>query len=248
MPKKKPGKAERVELLRVNRVRLHNLLRDRPGVIVGLDLARGQTGLAINSLRRTETAIFSHKTKNKGFAKVIEIEVWLREHLDRKKIKLAMIEDYSYGSQLGREAAGEIGGVVRRYLWMRGIPTIPIAPGTIKSFIGAKDKSLIVKEVYKQFKVDANNDDEADAFVLAKLGETLYNALAEIRAAKKKDMKQCETHPHRFCSLDSKKAKTVKDIIVNKGEDAYAFAEAGEETRKKACAYSGKKRRKKKAG
>ena len=178
MGKSKPNKEERVILLRQNSHRLYRLLRDRPGVIIGLDLARGQTGRAINSLRRKKTALFSHKTKNKGFAKVIEIEVWLRENLDRKKIKLAMIEDYSYGSQQGREAAGEIGGVVRRYLWMRGIPTIPIEPGTIKAFIGARDKSLILKEVYKQFRVDADNDDEADAFVLVKLGETLFNAIS----------------------------------------------------------------------
>lgn len=244
MPKKKPSKAERVTLLRNNTQRLYRLFHDKPGVIIGLDLARGRTGLAIYSLRRKEITILSHEAKNKGFAKVIEIELWLRENLDHKKIKLAVVEDYSYNSKQGREAAGELGGVIRRYLWLRKIPFIPIAPTTLKAFVGAKDKSLIVKEVYKQYKVDADNDDEADACVLVKVGEMLYNVLPEFNGVKKKDVSQCETHPHRFCSLDSKKAKSMKDIIVNKGESAYVFAEASEETRKKASPYFNKKKKK----
>ena len=49
-----------------------------------------------------------------------------------------------------------------------------VAPTTLKKFIlGAgkgRDKSLIIREVYKQYGVDVVNDDEADAVVLAHIG------------------------------------------------------------------------------
>lgn len=234
MPKKKLNKAGRVEALQVNVDRLYKVFRGRKGVIVGLDVARGRTGVAINPLDGTEIALFSHQTRSKGFAKVIEIERWLKGILKPRAIKAAFIEDYAYNAKQGREAAGEVGGIVRRYLWLRGIPTVPVSPLTLKSFIGAGDKSMIVKEVFKQYGADANNDDEADAFVLAIIGEMMYNAIIEFKKVKSKDMSKCETHPNRFCTLPVKKAKTIKDIIVNKGEYAYGFAKENKEERKKA--------------
>lgn len=245
MAKRRLNKAERVEALQANTACLYTLFRHRKGAIIGLDVARGRTGLAINPLDGTEMALFSHQTKSKGFAKVIEMERWLKGILKPLSIKAAFIEDYAYNTRQGREAAGEMGGIVRRYLWLRGIPTVPVSPLTLKSFIGASDKSMIVKEVFKQYGADADNDDEADAFVLAMIGELVYNAVKAFRKVPPEEMSKCETHPNRFCSLTSKKAKTVRDIIVNKGEYAYGFAKENKEARQKAKQDTGRGKGKK---
>ena len=241
---KKKYKEERTQNFTHNLSLLLELFKERKGVIIGIDPARGRIGVGIYSPKKKKHTVQSFKPKGRGFTKLLEIEMWLHEILDGRKIRFACIEDYAYNTKHGREKAGELGGIIRRYLWIRGIPLFPIAIQTVKALIGAKNKNLIIKEVLKQYGFDTNNDDEADAFILVKIGELLYNTTHEFsKRVPDHEMAKCETYPHRYCSLNSAKAKMVKTIIIDKGEGAYAFGKEDEETRKKANASIGRKKK-----
>ena len=75
-----------------------------------------------------------------------------------------------------KSALAELNGIIKFWLWRRGIPYVLVAPTTLKKFImgkGKGEKSLIVREVFKAYGVDAATDDEADACVLAHIGQCL---------------------------------------------------------------------------
>ena len=87
------------------------------------------------------------------------------------------IENNAFNA-VGRAKSGlaELNGVIKFWLWRRGIPYALVAPASLKKFIlgkGAGEKSLIIREVYKQYGVDVATDDEADAIVLAHIGQCL---------------------------------------------------------------------------
>jgi hypothetical protein len=234
MAKKKLTKEGRAELLLKNINLLSGIFEQQnKGIIVGVDPGRVSPGLAIYNPRLDEISLHSHKTKGEGFGKVIEVELWLRGFLDNKKIRLAIIEDYSFGEKFNRESMGEIGGVIRRYFWIRGIPLFAIAPQTLKSLIGVKKKDLILKETFRQYKIDTESDDEADAFLLVKIGQLLYNSMNKFKAiASPQNIKKIEAKPHEFCGLKVKEAQIVKDTIINKGVLAYGYAREGDKIRK----------------
>jgi crossover junction endodeoxyribonuclease RuvC len=87
---------------------------------------------------------------------------------------LAVIEDFSFASK-GR-AVFEIGGfgyLVRHALRKRGVEMLLVAPTLVKKFATGKgnaDKSLVLKEVYKRWQADFEDDNVADAYVLARIG------------------------------------------------------------------------------
>jgi len=226
-------KEERNELFLKWTKTYSRFLARRGGLIVGLDPARGKPGLAIYRPKKDSFKVYSVATQSKGFSKVIEVKKWIDSIIGGKKIMMVMIEDYSYNSKFGREGAGELGGVIRAYLWERGIPCIPVSALTLKKTIGASDKSHIMKEVYKKFEIDVKDDNQADAFVLALIGKMLYNAVNELsKKMNQENISKIESKPHNFCSLNVKDAGTVKDILVNKGKTAYEFSKGKEELKK----------------
>jgi len=90
---------------------------------------------------------------------------------------LIAIEDYAYGKVFRQAQKGELHGIVKWELTNHGTfdpeRVVQVSPSTLKKFVspgkGKVEKSMILKEVYKKWGWDAPNDDEADAFVLAKM-------------------------------------------------------------------------------
>ena len=75
-----------------------------------------------------------------------------------------------------RSKLAELNGIIKFWLWRRGIQYVLVAPTTLKKFIlgaGKGEKSFIVREVFKAYGLDARTDDEADACVLAHIGACL---------------------------------------------------------------------------
>jgi crossover junction endodeoxyribonuclease RuvC len=83
--------------------------------------------------------------------------------------KLA-IEGYSFGSKNGREALGELGGVLRLAAHDCRLTTIIVPPNTLKQFATGKGnvgKGVIIKEAFRRWDIDVSDDNEADASVLS---------------------------------------------------------------------------------
>lgn len=81
------------------------------------------------------------------------------------------IEGYSMGSSHGREMAGELGGAVRMRIAEWGFKFLDVPPTTLKKFVtgkGVAPKEVMLREVYRRWGFDADSNDEADAYALAR--------------------------------------------------------------------------------
>jgi hypothetical protein len=71
---------------------------------------------------------------------------------------------------------GELGGVTRLALYNLKIPYVLVPPATLKKFItgkGNSPKNIMLKEIFKRFAMDFDDDNVADAYSLAQLGRAI---------------------------------------------------------------------------
>jgi crossover junction endodeoxyribonuclease RuvC len=90
-----------------------------------------------------------------------------------------MIEGYAFGAKGSSGISlGELGGVTRVALYDLNVPFIEIPPTQAKKFItgtGSAPKDIVIKELYKRFGIDTNDNNIADAVGLMILGRALVN-------------------------------------------------------------------------
>ena len=81
------------------------------------------------------------------------------------------------GSRYGREAAGELGGVIRRALYLQGSTYVVVPPASLKKFAakGNAKKDEVRLEVYKRWGVEFETNDEVDAYVLARIAYAKFH-------------------------------------------------------------------------
>lgn len=87
---------------------------------------------------------------------------------------LVVVEDFSFGSkgQAVFQIAG-LGYLVRHMLWRNSVPTLLVPPTMLKKYVtgsGNADKSIVLKEIFKRWGKDINDDNVADAYGLARIG------------------------------------------------------------------------------
>lgn len=114
--------------------------------------------------------------KLRGAERLCHIEHELSQIADMD-LRLIAIEGYSFGSQ-GRAVfqIGELGGVLRRLFFVLKIPCLEIPPAVLKKFATGKGnarKDEVMLNVYRRWGVECGNSDQADAYVLARIGWTL---------------------------------------------------------------------------
>jgi Holliday junction resolvasome RuvABC endonuclease subunit len=119
----------------------------------------------------------------------------------RAGAELILLEGYSYGSKGSSVITlGEFGGVLRNQLSLQGSLSLTreVSPSTLKQFVlgkGVGDKDQISAHLTHHYGVLLNNNDEYDAYGLAKLAACVVGwddpanggqrkAVATIRAAK----------------------------------------------------------------
>jgi Holliday junction resolvasome RuvABC endonuclease subunit len=98
---------------------------------------------------------------------------------------LVLIENYAFGKTNQAHQMGELGGVIRLMLFEEGYEFFVIPPTRLKKFLtgkGVADKNIILKEVFKRWKFDVDDDNVADALVLMQLGLALVGKLENTTA------------------------------------------------------------------
>jgi len=165
-----------------------NLLETK--IFVGLDLSLTETGYAViekegGILKAEKWLTGNVKTKKMGdsaWEEIERLEYILTESLDyigksdsETKI-LVGIEGLAFMAKKTTALAqlAALNYLVRHKLYGWKIPFVIVAPMTLKKFVTGKgkgDKNLMLLEVYKKWSVDIKNDNEADAFGLARLME-----------------------------------------------------------------------------
>lgn len=137
--------------------------------IVGLDPSLTGTGVAILPSR-----IYTIKSKQRGVKRLIELREAIRQEITNAD--LVVIENYAYCRANQAHQIGELGGIIRVLLTESGVKWITVAPAQLKKFATGKGntkKEHILQQVYKRWGVECKTSDEADAFVLAKIGQAL---------------------------------------------------------------------------
>jgi hypothetical protein len=113
-----------------------------------------------------------------------------------------VIEGYAYGASFHREDLAEIGGIIRYALWSEngglGGPTI-VAPTILKKFLTGSgaggQKELVLKEVYKRYGLDVTDNNMADAYVLAKIGQAMVDGTYGLPAFQREIVEKLQAGP-----------------------------------------------------
>lgn len=151
---------------------------------LGLDLSLTATGVsifyhddALNGCTKTLSSPHNGVKRLSDFARQLEpIKGEVLSHTPAQGV-LVCIENYAF-SRFGKIVhLGELGGVVKQSLFDMGISNILVfPPTTLKKFAtgkGVAEKGLVMTNVYKRWGIDTSNNNEADAYVLSRLGHCL---------------------------------------------------------------------------
>ena len=145
--------------------------------VVGIDPSL--TGTSYCSIMGGEVVAYGtiDTGKLEGMERLRALKERLTAVLSTLKPDLICIEGYSFGSK-GRGVYGiaEWGGVMRMLLEEHLYDWIEIPPSTLKKFAtgkGTAPKETVIAHVYKRWGRMCANNNEADAFVLAKIGWAL---------------------------------------------------------------------------
>lgn len=153
--------------------------------VVGLDMSYTATGFCLK--RGDEIKVETIKTTTKTAPdELARIQYICDEVLKRipKDTDMVCIEDF-YTPQSRAQMGSAIrlvmlGALVRMALYRSNIPFYIPAASQIKKFATGKgncDKSIVVREVYKRWGVEASDDNQADASAMAHMAQLIAEHL-----------------------------------------------------------------------
>jgi crossover junction endodeoxyribonuclease RuvC len=155
---------------------------------VGLDLSLTSTGFCLKN--GSTITIDTIKTEPKNFKNDLDRLIHIRNTIISKlpaDVKMVCIEDFFVPSNKLQIGSGiklaMLGTTIRMALYERGIPFVIVSPLQLKKFVtgkGVGDKSMILREVFKRWGINAKDDNQADASVLAYLAEALLSEINEL--------------------------------------------------------------------
>lgn len=138
--------------------------------IVGIDASLTSTGVAVIGGGNVDTDVIQRKST--GIERLIEIREQVKGIVNG--VDLVAIEGYAFARSNQAHQIGELGGVLRVMFREEGIEYIDVAPSAVKKFATGKgnaNKEAVAVGVYKRWGKEFKTNDEADAFVLAKIGQ-----------------------------------------------------------------------------
>ena len=146
--------------------------------ILALDLSLTATGIC-----HPDGSTGTFKTgKLRGMERLLRIRDTVSERIEMpgtvQCTDLVVIEGYSYGSK-GRAAVslGELGGIVRMFLWEWGTPYVEIPPSCLKKYLCGKGNAgkddVLQQAVMRSGRVFGDNN-QADAWVMWQMALAHY--------------------------------------------------------------------------
>lgn len=144
-------------------------------IFAGIDQSLTGTGVAIIENDSHSLKLVSPK-KLRGIQRLLYIENTLKTLLP-DNIDLIAMEGYAFSAIGHVFALGELGGIIKRFLYVNNYKFIIVPPGTLKKYVSGKGnspKNLMLLSAYKKWGIEFKNDNLCDAFSLAKLAKDLY--------------------------------------------------------------------------
>jgi crossover junction endodeoxyribonuclease RuvC len=139
---------------------------------------------------------------------------------------IVFIEQYAYGANGQITRIAELGGILRYRMFIeRGLGyerLFEVSPSTLKKFITGKGnvpKAIVVKELFKRYGFDTNDDNEADACTLALIGKALtYEDITKLPKyqieAAKAALDRNKVGYERYCKLVQTATSTAGPVPV----------------------------------
>jgi crossover junction endodeoxyribonuclease RuvC len=165
----------------------------------GIDPSFSGTGVVILDKQGKvikEDLIITKKDPNNIYDiefRMLEIVEKLKFLKDYSKIQLTYIEEISFGSRgSGADQLAALNYFIRIFLLQNGFLFYMVPPTTLKKYItghGQCKKNLMLKEVYKKWGVDYEDDNLCDAYALSRFALDNYNKGFNL-PYKKKEKKQ----------------------------------------------------------
>lgn len=172
--------------------------------IIGLDLSLTATGWA---KREGETTTFGTITgEGSGMPRLIKIETDVKDVV-YPYCELVVMEGLSFQSNApsAKERAG-LSYILQRSFYYCQLLCVQVPPLLLKKFVigNAKnaEKSLMLREVYKRWGIDAGNDNEADAIGLVMIGACLLGEMEPQNEAQREVLATISaSHPGMFPNI-----------------------------------------------
>lgn len=159
--------------------------------VVGLDLSLTGTGISVCDISSESFQLSTLDTsKLTGLKRMEFIRNSVMEKMD--KASFVVMEDFAFSRGTGAYSLGGLGYLVRWSLWSKKMPFILVKPNQLKKFLTGKgnvDKNVMLKEVYKKWNFDLDDDNQADALVLSQIGRALINQFSVTTAPQKEVLK-----------------------------------------------------------
>lgn len=137
----------------------------------GIDQSYSNTGIVILDNKGNVFKTLTWKTKEKdNIKRLAEFYKNIQDLISQFKDTIYAMEGYSY-SKFNMAILGELGGVIKLAFYHSGIPITIYQPTVVKKFMcgtGNAKKELMLKQVYKKFGFDTDDDNLADAFAIAR--------------------------------------------------------------------------------
>jgi crossover junction endodeoxyribonuclease RuvC len=165
---------------------------DNVKLFCGVDASFSGTGVIIidNDCKIIDQKLISTKKKDdiydiekRMLFIVNDLSIFLTKYF--KDLKLILIEGLSYGSTGdGAAQLAALNYFIRIFLLQNALYYDDVSPSKLKMFASGKGqskKNLMLKEVYKRWGIDFDDDNLCDAYCLARLAHTNYNKMDFIK-------------------------------------------------------------------
>jgi crossover junction endodeoxyribonuclease RuvC len=145
-------------------------------MVIGLDLSLTAPGWFVRDAEGQATG-GTWSPQGRGLDRMHSIVRKVLDLLPGDSKPLIIIEGFSFGSK--GSALYEIGGlgyIVRYALWHRRLQVIEVPPTVVKKYATGKgnaNKNIVIREVFKRWGVNVEDDNAADALVLGHIGMAL---------------------------------------------------------------------------
>lgn len=151
-------------------------------VVIGCDMGLSKSGVVVLNDRFEIESQNLIRVKSRGAERLCDIE---RGYDSVVKPYMpcnleVFIEGYAYGAKYQRESLAELGGVIRRYLYLAKLSFWVIPPTSVKLFVtgtGKASKNYMKKCTKEKWDQTFKSDDVCDAYGLARLGMCVTKAL-----------------------------------------------------------------------
>lgn len=202
---------------------------------MGLDLSLSNTGVCIINQRGKIVEIGSVKTEPQGrlvpqrFERYRKINQGIYDFAIEcfSEIEVTAIEGYSFNSKSREKIQiAESAALARDLIYTKfeSSEIIEVYPLSLKKFIlgnvkkvKGNTKNIMCREVWKKYKIDINDDNQVDAFLLAQIALCKYNVIkSKTDGYQKYQLEVVETVIKKIIEENEKEDERLKKLTNGK--------------------------------